>query len=35
VAAVEKHYRIRFRLAEVQRWKNVGEMIDSISVKIS
>ena len=34
VVAVEKQFRIRFTSAEIQRWKNVGEMIDSISAKI-
>ena len=33
VAAVEKKFRIRFTAKEIQSWKNVGEMIDSIVSK--
>ena len=34
VVAVEKYFKIRFSSGEIQRWKNVGEMIDSLSAKI-
>lgn len=34
VVAVEKKLNIRFNAKEIQSWKNVGEMIDSISSKI-
>jgi acyl carrier protein len=35
VVAVEKKFGIRFSSREIQGWKNVGEMVDSISAKIS
>ncbi|HET6254010.1 MAG TPA: acyl carrier protein [Puia sp.] len=34
VVAVEKRFRIRFGSREIQSWKNVGEMLDSILAKI-
>ena len=34
VVAVEKKFRIRFTSREIQSWKNVGEMIDSINAKV-
>jgi acyl carrier protein len=35
VTAVEKHYKIRFALGELQGLKNVGEMIDLIVKKLA
>jgi len=34
VVEVEKAFGIRFSSREIQTWKNIGEMIDSISAKI-
>jgi acyl carrier protein len=34
VVAIEKHYRIRFALGELQNLKNVGEMAELILTKL-
>ncbi len=33
VVAIEKHFQIKFTSSEIQKFKNVGEMCDSIAVK--
>jgi acyl carrier protein len=35
VLAVEKHFQIRFNFAELQKFKNVGEMCDNITAKLA
>jgi len=34
VVAVEKHFKVRFTTAEIQGFKNVGEMCDTIEKKV-
>lgn len=34
VVAIEKHFNIRFNFAELQKFKNVGEMCDNIVTKL-
>jgi acyl carrier protein len=33
--AIERHFKIRFAAKEIQNWKNVGDLLDSISLKIN
>ncbi len=33
VVAMEKKFKIRFTTAEIQGWKNVGEMVNTIIAK--
>jgi acyl carrier protein len=35
VVAVEKHFKIRFSNAEILKWKDVGQMVESISSKLT
>lgn len=34
IVAIEKHFKIRFNSAEIRNWKNVGELCNSIKVKL-
>lgn len=34
VAAIEKHFKIRFTSAEISSWMNVGEMLNAIKSKL-
>ncbi len=33
IVAVEKEFKIRFSSLEIMKWKNVGELVDSIMSK--
>ena len=35
VVAIEKHFKIRFNFAELQKFKNVGELCDNIAAKVN
>ena len=35
VVAIEKHFKIRFNFAELQKFKNVGQMCDNIATKLA
>ena len=35
VVAIEKHFKIKFTASEIQNWKNVGEIVESISKKLT
>ncbi|MFH0868760.1 MAG: acyl carrier protein [archaeon] len=33
IVATEKHFKIKFNSAEIQKWRNVGDMCDAIAVR--
>jgi acyl carrier protein len=35
VVAIEKHFKLRFTTGEINRWKNIGEMSDTIAEKLA
>jgi acyl carrier protein len=34
VVAIEKHFKMRFTTAEINGWKNVGEMCNAIETRL-
>ena len=34
VVAIEKHFKIKFKNSEIIKWKNVGQMYDSIKAQV-
>lgn len=35
VRSIEKHFKIIFKSSEIMRWKNIGQIYDSIKEKLS
>jgi acyl carrier protein len=35
VVAIEKHFKVKFKDSEIIRWKNVGQMIESINSRLT
>ena len=35
IVAIEKAFKLKFTSAEIMRWKNVGEMVDSMIDKLN
>ena len=34
VTAIEKLFEIRFTAGEIRKWKNIGEIVDSVKVRL-
>ena len=35
VFAIEKHFKIKFSTSELSKWKNVGDLLENVSAKLS
>ena len=35
IVAIEKAFRIKFTSLEIMKWRNVGEMVDSMETKLN
>lgn len=35
VVAIEKKFKIKFITSDIQRWKNVGDMLDNLTSKLN
>jgi len=35
ITSIEKHFSVKFKMNEVMRFKNVGDMVDTIAGKVS
>lgn len=35
VVAIEKRFKIKFSTPEIQRWKNIGDLCDSVNSKLA
>ena len=35
IVAIEKHFKLKFTSLEIMKWKNVGEMVDTIYQRIN
>ena len=35
VVSIERHFKIKFKSSEIIRWKNVGQMLVNIDIKLA
>lgn len=35
IVAIEKAFKVKFTSAEIMKWKNVGEMVDTIIARVN